>query len=92
MKVILENAITQSDIALIVVKWDTNGYVLWFLDRYFEKHTWCMITKTSFPGENRCAAAIQNFYVATVEPKIRQFIFDPQMHVICKINRLVEID
>ena len=92
MKVILENAITQADIALIVVKWDTNGDVLGFLDCYFEKHTWCMITKTSFPRENLCAAAIQDFDVATVEPKIRQFIFDPEMHEIGKINKLVEID
>ena len=51
-----------------------------------------MITKTSFPRENLCAVAIQNFDVATVEPQIRKFLFHPQMHVIGKINGLVEID
>ena len=75
IKAILENSITQSDIALFVVKWDTNGDVLWFLECYFEKRTRCMIIKTSFTRENLCAVAIQNFDVATVESKIRHNLF-----------------
>ena len=75
IKSILENSITNSRVALIVVKWDLNCDVLWFLKCYFEKRARSRILLTSFPCENLCSTAIKNVDVAAVGSKSWQCVF-----------------
>ena len=69
IKSILENSVTNSCVALIIVKWGLNCDILWLLKCYFKERVRSTILLTPCPRENLCSSAIRNVDVFAVGSK-----------------------